>query len=101
MKIITLLRKPIEGSVAENTLKYGCGALNIEATRVPTTDPSYFKNWSREQSSNQGIASVGLGQVDLNDYTPQGGRWPANFLLSVASEFKEVPEEVFMKVEVK
>ena len=32
--IITLLRKPLEGSVADNVLKHGCGALNIDATRV-------------------------------------------------------------------
>ena len=32
--IITLLRKPVEGTVAENTLKHGCGALNVDATRV-------------------------------------------------------------------
>ena len=32
--IITILRKPLEGSVAENTLKHGCGALSIDATRV-------------------------------------------------------------------
>jgi len=34
MKIITLLRKPLDGSVADNTLKHGCGGLNIDATRV-------------------------------------------------------------------
>ena len=32
--IITILRKPLEGTVAENTLKHGCGALNIDDTRV-------------------------------------------------------------------
>jgi hypothetical protein len=36
--IITILRKPLEGTVAENTLKHGCGALNIDATRVSTTE---------------------------------------------------------------
>jgi site-specific DNA-methyltransferase (adenine-specific) len=32
--IVTLLRKPLEGSVADNVLEHGCGALNIDATRV-------------------------------------------------------------------
>ena len=32
--IITLLRKPVEGTVAENTLKHGCGAINIGDSRI-------------------------------------------------------------------
>lgn len=101
MKVITLLRKPLEGSVADNTLKHGCGALNIDATRVPASDPSYFKNWSREQSSNQGIASTGLGQVDLNNYVPEGGRWPANFVYTSENVEGAVPQGIFMRLELK
>jgi len=36
--IITILRKPLEGSVADNVLKHGCGAINIDATRIITSD---------------------------------------------------------------
>lgn len=32
---IVVARKPIEGTVAENVLKYGTGAINIDACRVP------------------------------------------------------------------
>jgi hypothetical protein len=94
--IITILRKPLEGSVAENTLKHGCGAINIDATRIPTSDPSYFKHWDRFQSGSQGIASVGLGQADLSEYVPTGGRFPANFIISDEVEALEVlPKETF------
>ena len=56
--IITILRKPLEGSVAENTLKHGCGALNIDATRVGT----------------EGASGDAVYEVE--------GRWPANFILT-------------------
>jgi hypothetical protein len=89
--IITLLRKPLEGTVAENTLKHGCGALNIDATRISTSDSlsggAYAENpterggedmWtsSREADSNcfrRGGAGV---------YEQPNGRWPANFILT-------------------
>jgi hypothetical protein len=32
---IILARKPLDGTVAANTLKHGCGGLNIDACRVP------------------------------------------------------------------
>ena len=80
--IVTLLRKPLEGTVAENTLKHGCGAINIDATRVSTKEESYFKEWDRNQSSAQNhVSFVPSKEVDLRDFKPSGGRWPANFIL--------------------
>jgi site-specific DNA-methyltransferase (adenine-specific) len=37
-KSVVVARKPIEGTVAENVLKYGCGGLNIDVCRIPTGD---------------------------------------------------------------
>lgn len=37
---ITLARKPLRGSVAANVALHGTGGLNIEATRVPTSQDS-------------------------------------------------------------
>ena len=80
--IITILRKPLEGSVAENTLKHGCGALNIDESRIETDEESFFKEWERNQSGSQGVATfTGENQIDLNNYVPANGRWPANFIL--------------------
>ena len=88
--IITILRKPLEGTVAENTLKHGCGALNIDATRIITSDNlnggAYAENpterggedmWtsSREADSNC-FRRGGAG-----DYVQPNGRWPANFII--------------------
>jgi len=35
---IVLARKPLEGTIAENCLQWGCGALWIDGTRVSTDD---------------------------------------------------------------
>jgi len=96
--IITILRKPLEGSVADNTLKHGCGALNIDATRVPTSDPNYFRNWDREQSKNQGIASTGLKEVNLSEYVSEKGRWPANLVLTSDTHTDDIPKDIFIRL---
>ena len=74
MKIITLLRKPLDGNVAENTLKHGCGGINVDATRVGTENrinPSASEN--RIYGQFKGAEREGRDCV---------GRWPANFVLS-------------------
>jgi hypothetical protein len=83
--IITLLRKPLEGSVAENTLKHGCGAINIDATRVSFGDESInFEARQRQQADPREkgwsghVAQVGS---DIQMYKKKG-RWPANFILT-------------------
>ena len=73
--IITLLRKPLEGSVAENTLKHGCGAINIDATRV-----------GDQVMISTAMSSLGVMHDDDWMSKPiqpveSVGRWPANFIL--------------------
>ena len=82
--IITLLRKPLEGTVAENTLKHGCGAINIDETRVSFGDESInFEARQRQQADPREkgwsghVAQVGS---DIQMYKEKG-RWPANFIL--------------------
>jgi len=71
---IVMVRKPLaEKTIAANVLKYGTGALNIDATRIGTeTIPiNKLEKWS------------GFGQEKKPNYTPTQsvGRWPANLLL--------------------
>jgi DNA modification methylase len=84
---IVLARKPLIGTVAENVLTHGTGALNIDASRIDYLseddkgNPNRFKTaWSSE-GSNDGWKSEAH-----KSYTPvpvgsNGGRWPANILL--------------------
>lgn len=74
---ITLARKPLIGTVAENVLEHGTGGINVDGCRVGT---------------ERIISTKGLGQnTNLNDDNWKGigskpdptvsvGRWPANLL---------------------
>jgi len=85
-----LARKPIDpdcSSIAENVLKWGTGAINIDAGRFPYGDDCHFGDssdcsdqWDRIQSESKGgsVPIVSQKSIDLNTYKPQGGRWPAN-----------------------
>ncbi len=76
MKIITLLRKPLEGTVAENTLKHGCGGINIDATRVGTEVMTSTSMGSLGVMHDDGWKSKPIDPVEST------GRWPANFILT-------------------
>lgn len=84
--IITILRKPLEGSVADNTLKHGCGSLNIDATRVSfdSSENINFDARQRQQTASYKesgwsghVAQVG---TDIQMFKEKG-RWPANFII--------------------
>ena len=75
--IITILRKSLEGTVADNTLEHGCGAINIDGTRTPTSD--FIYNHGRKVDSD--IYSP-LGTMKPQQSEGQKlGRWPTNIIL--------------------
>lgn len=83
---IVLARKPLIGTVAENVKTFGTGALNIDASRIATTDNLNGGTYSgdrRPSSRNSfgngvggGVLKNGIGK----EYTQPQGRWPANVL---------------------
>lgn len=76
--MIYLLRKPFKGTLAGNTLKHGCGGLNIDACRVPTDEHIY--NHGRNVDSH---IYGKMGAISAQQSEGQKlGRWPANLLLS-------------------
>lgn len=80
----TLARKRLDGSVAENVVEHGVGALNIRATRVPWEDgppeigtPGWGgpnKALSAAPGADDAVTVPRLGP-------DPGGRWPANVTL--------------------
>ena len=87
---ITVARKPFKGTVANNVLTHGTGAINIDGCRVAAEDLSDLqKNWDRVQSEKQGIASTGIKAIDLRDRAPDG-RWPANLIHDGSDEVTEL-----------
>jgi site-specific DNA-methyltransferase (adenine-specific) len=69
-------RKPIEGTVANNVLKWGTGGLNIDGSRIGTETIS---------THNAPKGSFAGGEPDrgsdTSSYKEHTGRWPANIIL--------------------
>jgi len=69
---IVVARKPLDGTVAANVLKWGTGALHIDACRI-----------AGQPHHNYGRTSGGGIFAEKTDYpinTPPSGRWPANVI---------------------
>jgi site-specific DNA-methyltransferase (adenine-specific) len=78
---IVLARKPLsEGTIAANVLRWGTGALNIDATRIPV-DPSIDDKRLGGNGDWSG-AKLGYHGASGDDRHPSSklGRWPANVL---------------------
>src|SRR5699024_10111418 len=73
---VVVARKPMATTVAANVLEHGTGALNIDASRIGTTEdigsrpaPTKAEGW-------------GMGGDGKHGWTPStSGRWPANVIL--------------------
>jgi DNA modification methylase len=77
---VIVARKPIEGTVANNVLKWGTGGLNIDGLRIGRQDGDNSSAGNRTatfgtQDTNSG--GDGSGGWTQND----SGRWPANIIL--------------------
>jgi site-specific DNA-methyltransferase (adenine-specific) len=76
-----LLRKPLIGSVANNVLVHGTGAVNIDASRVPYTSESDFENAKGGNSGSVSCDMDGWGFKTAKSQSEKistDGRWPAN-----------------------
>ena len=81
MKTIFILRKPLEGNLVKNTLTHGCGGLNIDAARLPTTDFIFNNSRGADAAKSKGIYSDSRTQEAHQTEGQKLGRFPANFLL--------------------
>lgn len=84
MRIIHLLRKPLgESSVAGNVLKYGCGALNVDACRIATGDNldggAYAEQGTERWDGAENWRYKRLGGA--GEFQQPPGRWPANLVI--------------------
>ncbi|MFD4957127.1 DNA-methyltransferase [Microbacterium sp. NPDC058389] len=89
---IIVARKPLNGTVAANVLAYGTGALNVDATRVPTDDSlgggsqtrgrtmngGWDRPWMHDAEAVEASAARARAQVEKAESL---GRFPANVLL--------------------
>lgn len=78
---IVIARKPLEGTVAANVLKYGTGAINIDACRVPTeTDEDLNGGAYRCKETHGRDDGWGMKQGGGGTYKQPLGRFPANLI---------------------
>ena len=73
---IVVARKPLIGTVAQNVLTYGTGALNIDGSRIGTEAIK-----SSGQVSNSWRLAEGRTDRQAANPTVSQGRWPANVIL--------------------
>jgi len=82
---ITVARKPLgEKTVAENVLKWGTGGINIEGSRVGTTDDI------SGTSSKTSIWGDGESKQVESNGNELGGRFPANLIHDGSDEIVEL-----------
>lgn len=70
---IVVARKPLAGTVAANVMAHGTGAINIDATRVQTSDDTARPNGPAGEGWGNGAVGIGGGAPE--------GRFPTNVLL--------------------
>jgi hypothetical protein len=79
---LVVTRKPLEGSVVENVLRHGTGALNIDGSRIKTGDSlnggAYADN---SIGRHDGDENWRLKAQGSDAYVQPQGRYPANLAL--------------------
>ena len=96
-ELILIFRKPLEGTVAENVLKWGTGAINIDKCRVPV-DREQERQFDKEPASGitEGSYDGGLwgkfirNKLKRQDNWLDDGRWPANLIHDGSDEVLEL-----------
>jgi site-specific DNA-methyltransferase (adenine-specific) len=85
---ITLARKPLDGTLAQNVMQHGVGGLNIDGTRIATADDTTTRHNS--SSSSYHTRLIGHRQPRQEPYVTGStqGRWPKNFLISDSPEVR-------------
>jgi len=79
---VVVARKPLVGTVAGNVQTWGTGALNINATRIGTTEPLTGGRYANLPDLPDGAAyGAGINKRSKGEFTQPSGRWPANVVL--------------------
>ena len=84
---ICLARKPLIGTVAENVLAHGTGAINVDACRVGVEVVSQYRTIQRTWRASEG--RVDIPATADGSRTETLGRFPANILHDGSAEVVE------------
>jgi DNA modification methylase len=94
---IIMSRKPLTGTVAENVLRHGTGAINVDGGRVEfVSDADRKESTAKNQHADFGTAPI-TNNIVYGDYSmmkPKNynppGRWPANFIHDGSDEVADL-----------
>lgn len=80
VEMICVARKPLVGTVVDNVCKWGCGALNIDATRIPVGASSDDPRLGGKGGWKAGaVTKTAYGTfAGAPTVSSAKGRWPAN-----------------------
>lgn len=89
---IVMARKPLEGTIAQNVLKWHTGALNIDDCRVPLSenDDIFDKNPHTVNKGSNKIYGEFSKDGSCQVYDPSNGRFPSNFIHDGSDEVLEL-----------
>lgn len=79
MELWTLCRKPVEGTIASNVLKYGTGGINIDGCRVGEREEEQFTG-TKKPKSESGTTCYGDYNYEKSNTPLPLGRFPANVI---------------------
>lgn len=79
---IVLARKPLVGTVAENVLEHGAGALNIDDCRIATVEDTRRTFDLERTDTHEGWDRPWMQEGERTTGGHSGGRWPANTVLT-------------------
>ena len=86
---VVIARKPLIGTVAQNVLTHGTGALNIDACRIGMSDDDRNKiekaTWVARDLDRKAYGTYGTDGTDQPMATHPAGRWPANIALDATA----------------
>jgi len=87
---ITVARKPVaEKSIAENVLKYGTGAINIDESRVGNEGEA-IPEFSYRSHGKSDRSNINTGNKNRTGASTNQGRFPANLIHDGSDEVVEL-----------
>jgi len=81
---IWLCKKPNEGTYVDNVLRHGCGAMNIDGSRISLVAGEECRPMKAQEGGNKVYKQAGRYEPTLE--LKPSGRWPANVLVDCYPE---------------
>ncbi len=85
---MVLARKPLEKglTIAQNILKWGVGALNIDESRIESDEKPFVRNGNKNIKKYESKIDQQWGMKEIDRVGSEKGRYPANVIHDGSSE---------------